>query len=685
MGELDVRGWAALALSGVLTASLVTGCGHQHQPGPYDVLEQYLTDWSHGDFRGMYALLSTQAQKQISQADFVTRYKSIESGIETQSLTTDLSPSNQPNVSGNAASVTFRVTWKTALTEPFTETYTARLVKDPNGWRIDWHPDLIFPQLKPGWKVRAETLPPIRGSIISADGKVLAGNAPGKVIGLVPRKMTDSSAKALAEVLNLSETDIQKLLHQSWVTPDVFVPVKTVPEQTEQTLERKLLRIPGVLIEDSPTPVRVYPEAALAAHVIGYLGPITAEELTQQRKAEGYTSTDVIGQTGLEAALDLQLRGQRGGKIWLLDERGQEQVLIAQREPKAGADVTVTLNSEVQEALANALKGHVGSAVALDPATGAVLGIASSPEFDPNALTEGLSSSAWQSLLSDPQSPLVNRALSAIPPGSTLKPLVAAIGLTDHALTPSTTFASDAEHWQKDSSWGNYFVTREPHPAGTVDLLHALVWSDNVYFAQAGLAIGAQSLVQGLEQMGFDKPLSFPLAVAKAQISNNGSIQNDIQLADTSYGQGQVLVSPLQLASMYTAFLHQGDILLPYLVSKVTTASGATVKQQPTGVVLHTGLSSDAIQVLKTDLRQVVADPTGTAHGIADLPGWTISGKTGTAESNGQDWGWFISWGTPAGHSSPTILVAMALANTQDLGGSRFTVQQVRKVYAALR
>ncbi|MDQ0188524.1 hypothetical protein JI721_16395 [Alicyclobacillus cycloheptanicus] len=679
-----MRAWGSVALCAALTASFAAaGCGHT--PDPNDILNQYLTDWSKQDFQGMYGLLSATAKKQISEKDFVTRYQDIESGIETQSIVVQ-PPASDDNVSGGTAKLGFRVTWKTAITNPFTKTYTAQMVKDQDGWRIDWQPNLIFPALKPGWKVRAQVDEPARGSILSADGQLLATNAPGKEIGLVPGKMTANSVKDLAAVLHLSASDIQTSLHQSWVKPDLFVPVKTLPAQTEQSLEPQLLKIPGVLITDSPTPVRTYPEGTAAAHVVGYLGPITAQELTAARKSEGYSSTDVIGQAGLEAALETQLRGTPGGKIWLVNGKGQSESVIAQRQATPGDTVTVTLNSKVQAALASALGHHIGSAVALDPSTGAVLGMASSPGYDPDALTQGLSSAAWQALLSNTQAPLVNRALSPIPPGSALKPLVAAIGLTDGVLKPSTTFPSDAEHWQKDASWGNYYVTREPHPAGTADLLHALVWSDNVYFAQAGLAIGAERFVQGLDRFGFGKSLSFPLAVGKAQVSSTGKIQSDIQLADSAYGQGQVLVSPLQLADMYTAFLNDGNVLSPYLVSKETSAFGKVVLQHPARTVAEsTGVSTDAVQVVDADLRQVVADPAGTAHGIADIPGWTISGKTGTAQSKGTDWGWFVSWGTPSGQSKPTILVAMALANTQNVGGSKFTVQQVRNIYEQLR
>ncbi len=376
-----------------------------------------------------------------------------------------------------------------------------------------------------------------------------------------------------------------------------------------------------------------------------------------------------------------------GGEIWVADASGKHQQVLATRAPIAGDTVQVTINSQVQAALANALGTHVGSAVVLNPQTGAVLAMASYPNYDPNQLVTGMSSAQWQALLNSSSAPLLNRALSAIPPGSSLKPLVAGIGLTKGVLKPSTTFkGTENLKWQKDSSWGNYYVTREPHPAGTDDLQHALVWSDNIYFAQVGLAIGANDFISGLEKFGFDKTLPFELAVNRAQVSDNGKIQSDIQLADSAYGQGQVLVSPLQLASMYTAFVNDGAVLQPYLTDTVTTPAGKVVASGSKHALATQVMSQSAVTTVAGDLRQVVANPTGTAHAISSVPGWVVSGKTGTAQKTrgGSDWGWFAAWANQPGHAQTTYLIVMALANTQNEGGSHQAVVQVSNFLSQL-
>ncbi len=241
-------------------------------PGPDDVLNTYLTDWSKQDYQGMYQLLSDSAKQSITEKVFVQRYQAITSGIGTTAIQIKDRPSGTAKPSGNTISLNFAVTWKTNMTRPFTEKYHVKLVNGKNGWQIDWQPNLIFPQLKPGWQVHASVSEPTRGSIITADGKPLAENVAGQQIGLVPGKMNKQSAAAVASVLKLSTQDVESKLHQSWVKPDLFVPIETLPSFQEQTIQKQLLAIPGVLITPSSNPVRTYPMGRAAAHVVGYVG-----------------------------------------------------------------------------------------------------------------------------------------------------------------------------------------------------------------------------------------------------------------------------------------------------------------------------------------------------------------------------------------------------------------------------
>jgi cell division protein FtsI/penicillin-binding protein 2 len=672
--------WRWLVMAAPLgLVGLTAGCSHP--PGPDDVLKQYLADWDKHDYRAMYALLSADAKKKISEKQFVDRYRTIEKGIEATGLRLAAKiPADLKEDGDKPVELRFVGRWTTAMTGAFTEEYRAKLVKDSDGWKIDWTPALIFPQLHAGWKVRAQEIQPVRGRIVDRSGHPLATNEAAYAIGLVPSKMKGDAAAQVAKVLHIGKDQVEAALKQSWVKPNLFVPVRTLPKSQEQPLQAKLLKIPGVEIVPAATPARVYPAGSAAAHLTGYVGPITAEQLTAKRKREGYQVGDVIGQQGLERELEDKLRGTPGGRIWVTDASGKERAVIAERSAQAGDTVQLTVDTTLQKALDRALGNQVGSAVVLDPTSGEVLALVSHPGFNPNQLAQGLSASQWQKLLADKSAPLVDRALSAIPPGSTLKPLVAAVALDDHVIQPGTTFpGTDHLTWQKDASWGKHYVKRVPHPNGKVDLEHALVWSDNIYFAQTGLALGKERFTEGLARFGFGKALSFPLSVGASQVAGRGGIQSDIQLADSAYGQGQVLVSPLQLASMYTAFWNQGDVLAPYLVARVTDASGRTVQAGKRMIFAPHAVTGKSIAEIQKDLRQVVADSTGTAHAIAGVSGWTVSGKTGTAEkqAGGDEWGWFVAVAQRRGQSKPQYLIAMALDHTKHENGSHAAVHQV--------
>lgn len=694
-------------LLALLLSLFLAGCSRA--PGPDAVLRQYLDAWQRQDYAAVYALLDATSREAISQDDFADRYRRIEEGIERTGLSAEVHVPDDFRPEGDQVTLSFTARWETALAGAFTQEYQAQLVREEEGWRIQWTPALIFPDLKEGDKVRAQSLPARRGSLVDRKGRPLALDEPARAIGLVPGKMAADSAERLAQVLGISTAAVEKQLAQPWVRDDLFVPIVTWPESRAEAAEEDLLAIPGVLISSSRETARWYPHGALAAHTLGYTGPITAEELTDERRQAGYGSNDRIGKQGLERALEEDLRGRRGGRIWIERADGSDGPEIARREPEAGRDLQLTLDLDVQQAVERALDETLGSAgagagrrgsgqldgqaaaVVLDPATGEVLALASRPAFDPNRLADGITAEEWQALSDDPRSPLYHKALAALTPGSTFKPFTAAVALDEGVIAPDTDFGPSPERWQKDASWGDYYVRRVPHPPGRVDLIRALVWSDNVYFARAGLALGAERFQRGLTRFGLGEEVPFVLGVVPGRVAGEGGIQGEIQLADSAYGQGQVQVSPLQLAAMYTAFLHDGDVLRPRLLLD-EPASGQPAGTTPGGRIWKEGAARpETAQVIRQALRQVVADSTGTAHSLASLRGWVVSGKTGTAQvaggEQGARWRWFAGWANPAGSDEPRLLMVFAIhqQGAADEGSPNPAVVAARRLLEAWR
>ncbi|MCM2535755.1 penicillin-binding transpeptidase domain-containing protein [Neobacillus pocheonensis] len=308
----------------------------------------------------------------------------------------------------------------------------------------------------------------------------------------------------------------------------------------------------------------------------------------------------------------------------------------------------------------------------MNPITGETLALVSSPSFDPNQATLGYSADDWKALQDNPQQPLTTRFKQAYAPGSVMKPITASIGLESKAISPEQSLAIIGPKWQKDASWGGYFVTRV-HESNPVNLESALVFSDNIYFAQAALKIGKDAFTNGLKNFGFGEALVYPFPLEASQIGGLGS---EISLADSGYGQGQVQMSIVHLMETYTPFVNGGNMIKPVLL----------MDDQKSQVVKAALVSSGNAGVISGMLRKVVGDPGGTAH-AADIPGYPLSGKTGTAEIKqkqgvtGTENGWFIAYNA----TSPNLMIAMMIENVQGRGGSQIPVKKVRDVFTQVK
>ncbi|EJW96077.1 penicillin-binding protein 3, partial [gut metagenome] len=228
-------------------------------------------------------------------------------------------------------------------------------------------------------------------------------------------------------------------------------------------------------------------------------------------------------------------------------------------------------------------------------------------------------------------------------PGSAFKPIVAAIGLTTGAITAEEDLGSEGLSWQKDESWGNYKVTTL-HEYDQAVLKNALVYSDNIYFAKTALKIGKKSMEEQLDKLGFGQDLPFEIGMSSSQYSNEKGIASEIQLADSGYGQGEILVNPLHLACMYSGFFQDGNMIAPYLEYEEG--------KEPSYWVEH-AFTPEAAKTIYEDLKEVVSNPNGTGHGAASVRGVSLAGKTGTAEikssqedENGRELGWFVVYNT---------------------------------------
>ena len=669
---------------GTMSIGAIVSIGILHRKqntlvSPEELLVEYMSHIPEQEYEEMYAMLNIEASRNISQDDFVKRNSAIYEGIEVDNMEIEVTAYDEER-----KAVTYQTSFDTVAGNISFEN-EAIFQKDEDGYELVWDDSLIFPELGSTDKVKISTTQANRGDILDRNGRVLAGKGVASSVGIVPGKLEDrdESIQQIAELLEIEPEVIEKKLSAKWVKEDSFVSIKTIPkvaeielmkiEQDEEVLkenerQEKLLEIPGVMISD--TEVREYPLGEAAAHLVGYVQSVTAEDL-ENHAGEGYTANSVMGKSGMEGLFEKELKGQNGSSIYIVDSAGNKKAELASIFVQDGKDIQLTIDADLQRSLYAQFKEDKSCSVAMNPYTGEVLALVSTPSYDNNDFIMGLSNEQWTALNEDENKPMYNRFRQVWCPGSTFKPIIAAIGLESGAIDPMEEYGNEGLSWQKDSSWGSYYVTTL-HTYEPVILENALIYSDNIYFAKAALKIGTEEMESSLTELGFNEEIPFDIKMAKSQYSNTENIETEIQLADSGYGQGQVLVNPLHMACIYSAFCNEGNIIKPYLVYQ---AEATVTFWMPRAFSKET-----ANQVLE-GTKKVVNDSHGTGY-AAHRDDVVLAGKTGTAEikaskddTSGTELGWFAIYSTEETVEHPILIISM-VEDVKGRGGSGYVVKK---------
>ncbi|PAE19102.1 hypothetical protein CHH80_18285 [Bacillus sp. 7504-2] len=641
---------------------------------PEDSFSMYLESWEEMNFAEMYQHLSGNAKERMSEQQFVERYEKIYNGIEVKQLKITGRYTDTEETKGGAITLKYTVRMTTNA-GPIEFDHQAQLVKEKSNekqqWFVNWEPSLIFPTMEEGDTVGVRTLKATRGEIYDRHGSGLAINAPAYVVGIVPEKLSDqeeTSIEALADLLAITPDEIKQKLSADWVKPELFVPIVTLP-YGQKDIE-PFLKIPGVMIQEET--VRTYPFGPATAHLIGYVREISAEQL-QELEKQGYSAGDIIGNTGLESIYENKLRGKNGVHIYIRDKDGNLKETLAQTDAVDGETLQLALDANLQYEIYQQLEGDAGTSVAVAPKTGALLALVSTPAFDPNAFVRGLSTKQWEEWNQNPKNPFFNRFLNRSAPGSVFKTITAAAGLKLGTIEPNERKQINGLRWSKDESWGGYYVTRVKNKS-TVNLRDAIVYSDNIYFAQEAIELGIERFVNAITEFGFNEELNLPFTMAPSQLSNAG-INTEVQLADSAYGQGEILMSPIHLAMTYTPFLNDGDMLYPLLL-----------KEEERKIWKNNLIDHETVERIDSYLLDVVKDPNGTGHGVY-IPTRTIAGKSGTAEikasksdTQGTENGWFVAYD----HDKQDLLIAMMIEDVKQRGGSSYVGKKVKPIFQLL-
>ncbi len=485
-------------------------------------------------------------------------------------------------------------------------------------------------------RIRLQDLPPWRGMILDRNAQVLVANRPSYELVAVLEDVGDIPVltRRLASLLKLDARQVAAQLegaraaglYQTRIRGDL-----TWEELVQVATYRP--ELPGVLVQIQPK--REYQQKGQAAHALGYLGEITEAQLKSDKFAN-YKIGDYVGRCGIELAWDKYLRGARGHRRIEVDAYGREFGQLDSVFPTPGANVYLTLDSRLQKEAETCMEGKVGAIVALDPRSGRILALTSSPTFSQEAFERGLSPQEWQRLLKDKSHPLENRPLRGqYPPGSIFKIVMAVAGLEEQVITPDTVIDCSGSLQVGDHTFNCWRKTGH----GRMKLHQALVESCDVYFYTVGKKLGIDRIAKWARRFGLGQPSGLNLEkeatglVASTEWKKARFRQSwhEGETMSVAIGQGYNLATPIQLAQVAAAIASGGDIYEPHLVEKVESPSGEILYQSQPVVKYHLGASQANIALVQEGLEGVVSEEKGTAK-VVQLPNIRVAGKTGTAQ-----------------------------------------------------
>ena len=626
----------------IIVAFVIDFIVYSNKTDEAEVLKNYFALLSNKEYDQMYELVETS----MSKEDFINRVKNIYEGIEAENISILVTSNAKDTNKKDQTIITYTNMMNTgAGFSTFANKAIIKKVDDKN--KIIWNSSMIFPDLDDDEKIRMETVKSVRGSILDRNGIAIAKQGTAYQVGLVEGKTDETTDyDKIASLLSISKQDIENEMAKEYVKEGTFVPLKTISKQEQET-KNELLKIKGIMISD--VDCRVYPYNEATSIMTGYV-------------------QNGDGKAGLEYAYNDKLKGQNGVKIYI-EKDGTPVKTVVEKKVQNGEDIKTTIDVELQKNIYEQFKEDQSATVAMNYKTGEVLALVSTPSYNANDFSIGISREKWNDIQNDEARPMYNRYLSSYVPGSSFKPIVGAIGLSNNNFTAEEDFGESGLKWQPDSSWKNLYITTLEQYEGPANLQNALVYSDNIYFAKAGLRIGSETLKSSLDKLGFNKKLEFPQDVT---MSTYGEMSSDAEIANTGFGQGNLLINPIHVASIYSSFANNGVMVTPILENNTIASHTQSETEQ-------TIINEEIACEIKKDLRKVVTDGTATD---ANIEGKSIYGKTGTAEikenqndKNGTEIGWFNSF-----DDNETLIVSM-VQDVKNKGGSHYVVKKVAEIY----
>ncbi len=651
-------------------------------PPADEIAFAFLQAWEGADYAAMYSLLSQSSQEQIPEDLFTAEYLQFAEEATLLRVTSQILAAFQPD---DHAQVSFASLFQTALVGEFEVQNEMGLVFEGGRWGVVWSPALILPQLGDETFVRMTTWAPSRGNIYDRNGLGLAVQGELVEIGVIPSQIEDEAAllSQLSTILAESPADLQA--RYAGARPDWYVPLGEIGPEVAQMYYGVLSSTPGIEMREAWT--RSYRQEIIAPHVVGIIGPIPEEEVDLWR-TQGYSGDEMVGQMGLERWGEPYLAGERGGRLEILSTKGQLVAVLAEESSRESSSLYTTFDREFQKEVQDILGRQLGAIAVIEAQTGRVLALATYPTFDPNPFATGISEWQWQSLEADYRRPLVNRATQGTyPAGSVFKVVTMSAGMEEGGLTAASSFLCRGIWTGLGPEWPKTCWLRSGH--GNISLDRALTVSCDITFYQVGLmlnGVNQEVLPAYARKFGFGTRTGIeveedaglvPDPAWKIQAKGEGWAPGDT--VNLAIGQGELLVTPLQVATMMAAVGNGGILYQPQVVEMIAAdPSSPDWSFEPTAVA-QLPVGAENLDVIRDSLHKVTSVSYGTAYQAFEGLEIPVAGKTGTAESGQQNpHAWFAGY-APA--EDPEIAIAVIVEHTGE--GSTYAAPLFREVVEA--
>ena len=654
--------------------------GVTHAPEAESVMQAYLSALKNGDYAAMYALLSKASQNSISLADFSKAYDDALNTMSASKLDYQLlSESPSPTT----AQASFQITYHTALVGDIQRTILANLILEQGQWRIQWAPTLILPELTGNDRLAMDYQIPSRGNIYDQNGDPIAQQSDAYSIGVIPAQLGRAAGTVDVELGRLMGIQNFDMIHDLWANavPDSYVGItEASPDEIQKS--QLDLTLPGLVTAKYTS--RFYFDQGIAPQVVGYTQLISPDQLNTYKRL-GYRGDERIGQAGVEKSMESYLAGKHGGTLYVVDPNGQLVTKIGSSDPQPADSVYLTIDKNLQYYAQEALTGYDGAIVIMEINTGKVLAMASSPEYDQNLFDPSNNNSQYllNDLLNRTDQPLLNRATQGTYPlGSVFKIPAMAAALESGLYPPQTTYDCEYHFTElngitlNDWTWdfcqqalaaGKQCDTSSTKPSGVITLQQGLMRSCDPYFWHISVDLFNNNRAADIANMARAFGLGSPTGIGTvAEASGNISVPASLlQATNQVIGQGDVLVTPLQVARFVAAVGNGGTLYTPQLIQEIQSADGKPVSEFKPEAAGTLPIQPDRLAAIQQAMGWVMTNPLGTAW--YEMQGLTVpmGGKTGTAQTQAaQPDAWFVGYTQDEQNShKPDIAVAVIMEN----------------------